>query len=88
MSFGPRLPPGIAALAFRLRYRGRIVMVEARGNQATYTLLSGEPLNLAHHGQAFALAESSVSLPIPPITPGPRPSQPVGRAPQPHRIRD
>jgi trehalose/maltose hydrolase-like predicted phosphorylase len=88
LSFSPRLPPGLGSLAFRVRYRGRLLMVETRGTEARYSLLDGEPIDLSHHGQDFTLGPQQVSLPIPPLVAGPRPVQPAGRAPRPHRERD
>jgi alpha,alpha-trehalose phosphorylase len=88
ISFSPRLPPGLASLAFRVRYRGRLLMVETRGQRARYSLLDGDAIDLSHHGADFTLGTEPVSLPIPYAEPGPRPEQPSGRAPQPHRQRD
>jgi alpha,alpha-trehalose phosphorylase len=86
-AFSPRLPPGLAALSFRLRYRDRLMRVEIRGQEATYSLLSGDPMYVMHHGESFVLGRDSVQKDIPPIVVGPRPTQPRGRAPQPHRNR-
>ena len=44
LSFIPRLPPGLARLTFRMRYRGRIIMVNVRHHDASYRLLAGDPL--------------------------------------------
>ena len=43
LSFVPRLPPGLAGLTFRMRYRGRILLVNVRHHEARYKLLSGRP---------------------------------------------
>ena len=82
LSFSPRLPPGIAGLSFRLRYRGRLFHVAVRSGKAEYSLLDGDPMSLMHHGQEFSLGKETVSLDIPPIEAGPAPEQPAGRAPQ------
>jgi alpha,alpha-trehalose phosphorylase len=87
LSFNPRLPPGIAGLSFRLRHRGRIVHVEVRSGAARYSLLSGDPLPISHHGQQVKLGRETVALDIPPIEPLPSPSQPPGRAPLSRRSR-
>ena len=87
LSFSPRLPPGIAGLAFRLRYRGRIVHVAARGGVARYSLLSGDPLPITHHGQRVTLGHETVTLDIPAVEPRPSPSQPPGREPMARRGR-
>jgi hypothetical protein len=56
-----RLPPGLAGLSFRLRYRGRIVHVAVRQGAAGYSLpvteVAGPPIglhhaNAAHYGDA------------------------------------
>jgi alpha,alpha-trehalose phosphorylase len=87
LSFRPRLPPGIAGLSFRLRYRGRVLHVSVRGAQATYSLLSGEPLALTHYGTTVTIGTTGTSLDIPAIPPLPPPSQPAGRVPQSRRER-
>jgi alpha,alpha-trehalose phosphorylase len=88
LSFSPRLPPGIVALSFRMRYRGRIVHVQVHHDTADYTLLEGDPLPVNHHGQPVTLNQETQTLDIPPIQPIPSPSQPPGRIPQSHRSRD
>jgi alpha,alpha-trehalose phosphorylase len=87
LSFSPRLPPGIVGLSFRMRHRGRIVHVEVRSGTASYSLLSGDPLPITHHGQQVKLGRQAVTLDIPPIEPLPSPSQPPGRAPLSRRSR-
>ena len=81
LAFSPRLPGGIAQLRFRLRYRGRKLRVTITSGQANYELLEGEPLPIAHHGVEFELGKKTVEREIPPVTAGPRPEQPPGRAP-------
>jgi alpha,alpha-trehalose phosphorylase len=88
LAFSPRLPPGIVGLSFRMRYRGRIVHVEARSGKAHYTLLSGEPLPIVHHGEPLTLGEDTVVLDIPLLEPLPSPTQPPGRVPQSRRARE
>ena len=87
LMFSPRLPPGISGLSFRLRYRGRIVHVEVRSGAARYTLLSGAPMPIAHHGKQVSLGRETVTLDIPVTEPLPSPSQPAGRVPQSRRNR-
>ncbi|HTU04975.1 MAG TPA: glycosyl hydrolase family 65 protein, partial [Trebonia sp.] len=87
LEFSPRLPPGLVGLSFRLRYRGRIVLVQVKSRQATYTLLSGDPMPITHHAQQVTLGTDPISLDIPSIDPLPRPSQPPGREPQRHSNR-
>ncbi|GAA2101892.1 glycoside hydrolase family 65 protein [Actinomadura alba] len=81
LAFAPRVPSGITRLAFRMRYRGRCLRAEVTHDSAVYTLLSGAPLSLSHHGQEFSLGREPVERPVPAATPGPRPSQPAGREP-------
>ncbi len=81
LSFTPRLPGGIAGLTFRLRYRGRKLLVSVTGKQARYELLEGDPLPLIHYGDEFMLEEKPVERDTPPVEAGPRPRQPHGREP-------
>jgi alpha,alpha-trehalose phosphorylase len=82
VSFAPRLPSGISVLSFRLRYRGRRLRVTVEPGRATYELLEGHPMTVTHHGQEVDLGHQPVSRPIAAWRqPGPRPSQPKGRAP-------
>jgi alpha,alpha-trehalose phosphorylase len=87
LCFAPKLPPGIMGLSFRMRYRGRIVRVAISGKGAEYSLLEGEPLKITHHGDPVTVMEKAHTLKIPATQPLPRPSQPAGRAPLPHRAR-
>jgi alpha,alpha-trehalose phosphorylase len=88
LSFAPRLPSGMTSLAFRVRYRGRLLLVETHRTRARYTLLDGDPIEMSHHGERFTLGTDPVSHRIPPLAAGPRPTQPPGRAPHSHRGRD
>jgi alpha,alpha-trehalose phosphorylase len=83
LSLAPRLPLRLERLAFRFLLRGRRLSVEATKTHATYTLLDGQPLELAHHGEAITLSTGSpVTKAIPPVVANDQaPSQPKGRAP-------
>jgi alpha,alpha-trehalose phosphorylase len=83
LSFAPRLPQRLERLAFRLLIRGRRLSIEATKTHATYTLLDGRPLELAHHDEAISLStDSPVTRAIPPVAgSGPAPGQPKWRAP-------
>ncbi len=82
LSFAPRLPEQIVRLAFRIRFRGRSLHVEVKATEATYHLLDGAPLMVKHYGDEITLpVDTMVTRPIQPITVGPRPTQPMGRAP-------
>jgi len=59
LSFAPRLPPGITRLAFRVRYRGRRIMVTARRDEATFELLEGPPIEIVSHGERLTLGDGS-----------------------------
>ncbi|HEV2933082.1 MAG TPA: glycosyl hydrolase family 65 protein [Streptosporangiaceae bacterium] len=81
LAFSPRLPDGIAALTFRMRYRGRKLRVTIRSGRAKYELMEGDPLAVCHHGEEFELGTKSIERKIPPVKAGPRPEQPPGRPP-------
>jgi len=57
ISFAPDALPGIGAYAFRVRILGRQIEVacDAEG-QASYRLISGEPITLLDHGKPLTLA--------------------------------
>ncbi|HVA20044.1 MAG TPA: glycosyl hydrolase family 65 protein, partial [Solirubrobacteraceae bacterium] len=85
LSFKPQLPEEITRLAFRLTFRGSTFAVEIEHSQATYRLLAGEPIEVAHYDSSVQLTEDGpVSLPIPAMTWREPPTQPVGREPR-HR---
>jgi alpha,alpha-trehalose phosphorylase len=83
LCFAPRLPEQLSRIAFRLAVRGRRLRVEITPATATYVLLEGEPLEVAHHGEVLVVSTGEpVARPVPPVVPrGPRPQQPVGREP-------
>jgi alpha,alpha-trehalose phosphorylase len=87
LRFAPRLPPGLTRLAFGLVVAGRTLRVEITRTAATYTLAGDKPLQILHHGQPVTVpAGGPLTRPIPDSQPaGPRPTQPAGRAPTPHR---
>jgi alpha,alpha-trehalose phosphorylase len=87
LCFAPKLPPGIVGLSFRMRYRGRIVLVSIHGQAATYSLLGGEPLEIMHYGEPATICDKDLILDIPFCVPLPPPTQPAGRVPQRHRAR-
>ena len=82
LSFAPRLPEQIERLAFRIQFRGRRLSVEVKATEATYRLLDGMPLIVKHYEDEITLSvDAVVTRPIQPIKVGPRPTQPMGRAP-------
>jgi len=82
LRFTPRLPDAINRVAFRLRCRGRRLVVEILAGEARYTLTSGDPVAIVHHGQQATVEPGKpLSLPIPPLPALETPAQPPGRAP-------
>ena len=88
LTFAPRLPPRLQRLAFRFVFRGRRLKVEVRKEEATYTLLDGAALELAHHGTPITVStDAPVTQAIPPAPARREPTQPAGREPM-RRTRD
>jgi alpha,alpha-trehalose phosphorylase len=81
--FSPRLPDGISALRFKVRYRDRRLAVEMTSTSARYELLEGHPLTIAHHGEGLELGHEAVERPVAPLTRRAAPHQPYGRRPAP-----
>jgi alpha,alpha-trehalose phosphorylase len=82
LTFAPRLPARLTRLRFRLVFRGRHLRVDVTKRNATYTLLDGEPLCIAHHGTPLDLTTAeALTEEIPSLPERPRPSQPHGREP-------
>ncbi len=85
--FAPRLPDGIARLAFTIVVQGRRLRVEIHHRSARYLLVEGEPLEFSHHGTPVTLeAGKPADQAIPAITPRPRATQPAGREPTRRRL--
>ncbi|MFJ3820987.1 glycoside hydrolase family 65 protein [Streptomyces nodosus] len=82
IGFAPCLAERLGRLAFTLQLRGRRLRVEIGRTTATYTLLTGEPLTIHHHGVPLVLdADKPHTLDIPPRRPRPAPGQPPHRRP-------
>ncbi|MDQ0791025.1 glycoside hydrolase family 65 protein [Streptomyces sp. B3I8] len=82
LQFAPRLPETFRRLAFTLELLGRRVRVEIERGAAGYTLLSGEPLVIHHHGESLTVERDKVSRrDIPPLKAVPAPAQPHHRRP-------
>jgi alpha,alpha-trehalose phosphorylase len=82
LAFAPTLPPGMSRLAFRLFFRGRLLNVEITADTATYTLLSGPPIELRHYDEVCKVADGqpgSGGIPDRPSIQPPR--QPAARTP-------
>lgn len=88
LTFTPRLPDALTRLAFTITLRARCLGVEITASDATYTLRSGEPLDLAHHGQPVTVTMGKpITRPIPVLSvTTPPPTQPRGRAPAPRNL--
>jgi alpha,alpha-trehalose phosphorylase len=84
LTFAPRLPSRLQRLAFGIIFRGTRLRVEVNKGDATYTVLDGAALQIAHYGKAIRVsAHEPTTQPIPPLTiDGPVPTQPRGRSPQ------
>lgn len=55
LRFAPRLPGALTRVCFRLAYQGRNLRVTIEHNTAQYELISGEPLEIIHHGEPVLL---------------------------------
>jgi alpha,alpha-trehalose phosphorylase len=82
LSFMPRLPEQLTRLRYRLGFRGRVLEVKVTSKQAAYTLHSGDPLKILHHGEEIEVSEAeTVKRAIPHLRPGKEPRQPRHREP-------
>ena len=64
LTFGPRLPPRITRMRFRVVYRGRRLTVAVTPEEATYRLEDGEPLEIRHHGKQVTVGSEDLVLEI------------------------
>lgn len=83
LGFRPRLPAGLARLAFSMRVRQHLLRVRITHETTTYTLDEGSRLRLSHDGKELTVA---VGAPVerPTFTPAPGsgpPSRPAGSRP-------
>ncbi|MPQ99687.1 family 65 glycosyl hydrolase [Modestobacter sp. I12A-02628] len=82
LTFAPRLPPRLSRLAFRVVFQGRVLSVEVTREAARYRLVSGDPLQIAHHGAAVTVTGETTELPVPPPPRVDPVRQPHGAAPR------
>ena len=83
LSFRPRLPESLSRLAFRMRFRGRKLLVEVEHGRVTYSLAEGSALEIVHYGRrATVPAQRPLERAIPSLKAREDPSQPRGRAPR------
>ncbi|PPK90802.1 alpha,alpha-trehalose phosphorylase/kojibiose phosphorylase [Kineococcus xinjiangensis] len=88
LAFTPRLPAGLTELCFRTLHRGSCLEVRITRQEATYTVVSGGPVDTCHHGEEFTVEQGSPrTLRIEPLPEQPRPAQPKGRDPRELRRR-
>ncbi|GGS06961.1 glycosyl hydrolase [Streptomyces humidus] len=82
LRFAPRLPQRLSRLAFSVQILGRRLRVEIGPDKAAYTLLSGPPMTLHHHGEQVRVnGEGPVVRAVPPVPDRPAPRQPLHRGP-------
>lgn len=66
LAFAPRLPPRLTGLGFRVVYRGRCLRVRITQERVTYQLVSGEDLEITHHGEPVTVSTAELVLDVPP----------------------
>ncbi|KUO09113.1 glycoside hydrolase family 65 protein [Streptomyces sp. DSM 15324] len=83
LRFAPRLPERFSRLSFSVQLRGSRLRVEIGPDKATYTLLSGGPLTIRHHGEPLTVnGDGPVVRPLPPAPVRTAPAQPPHRSPK------
>jgi len=89
IGFAPRLPEGIARLAFTVTVRRRRLRVAVTDSSASYVLAEGDPLDILHYGTAVTVSSAQpLILQVPKVPILPDPEQPRGRAPTPRLLRE
>lgn len=82
LRFAPRLPETFSRLAFSVQLLGRRLRVEIGPDKTAYTLLSGPPLTIRHHGTPVRVnGDGPVVRAMPPAPTRPAPGQPPHRGP-------
>lgn len=81
ITFAPRLPSRLNYMSFRMVVRGSRIVVAIDKKQATYRLLDGPPIELAHFGKTFTLSDTPVTEEIPELAAEEPPLPPVGCEP-------
>ncbi|QIS04147.1 family 65 glycosyl hydrolase [Nocardia brasiliensis] len=81
LRFAPRIPERIRRLAFRILWRGSRLAVEITRDTVVYRLLSGERIELRHHGAPHVVGEEPLLLSIPAAPSVSKAEPPPGRAP-------
>jgi alpha,alpha-trehalose phosphorylase len=89
LRLAPRLPDGLARLAFTIVLQGRRLRVEIEHKSARYLLVEGDTLRIQHHGRRVTLTAGTRSVQaIPAVTRRARAQQPAGREPASRRAAD
>ncbi len=89
IGFAPRLPEGIARLAFTVTVRRRRLRVAITDSSASYVLAEGDPLEILHYGTAVTVSRAQpLILEVPKVPILPDPEQPRGRAPALRLLRE
>jgi alpha,alpha-trehalose phosphorylase len=83
LSFDPHLPPNTTRFTFRVRFRGRRIVVEVETGRVTYQLVEGEPIAVRHADEEFVLHDTVTHVPSTTARARLRPIQPRGREPSP-----
>jgi alpha,alpha-trehalose phosphorylase len=65
--FDPRLPAEWDSLAFHLKVRGRLLLVQLASGSITLTVQEGDPLEVNVRGQRVLAAEQGVQVPLEPV---------------------
>ncbi|WP_405792215.1 glycoside hydrolase family 65 protein [Streptomyces sp. NBC_01506] len=82
LEFSPRLPEEIRRLAFTMQFRGRHLRVEITATTATYSVSSGDPLEIHHYGDRVTVhGGAPEARAIPAVEASPTPEYPPGRRP-------
>lgn len=87
LRFAPRLPAKLSRLAFSVHARQSCLRVEITDSQASYALVSGEPIRIRHFGEHVTVSRGTPQTrPIKPTAVSPEPTQPPGRRPKRPRL--
>ena len=81
ITFAPRLPKRLTYMSFRMIIRDSKIVVAVDKDNATYRLLSGPPIDLAHHGEKFTLEAAPMTMHIPELEYREPPKAPPGCEP-------
>ena len=84
LCFAPRLPDGIGRIRFRVRYRGRRLLLDIESERTTYRLLDGQAMAVRHDGSDLTVTGDPVVRPTRRLRSQTAPPQPRHRRPQPH----